>query len=166
MESKTLSLTGKIIVGVIAIIAIVFYVLILRNSDTDSSSIDNMITFTKFVLIITALFAVLVWIKDIVTHPKKLIQSLIFAVIFIIVILIAKYALASNEAVVYSNKLSIDAGTSNWIDTGLYTFYILGAIAILLMFLSPVFSMFAPNATANAVGEIEEEIEEMIDDNE
>ena len=163
MESKTLNLIGKIIIGIIAVIAVIFFIPIIRNPHDSDTAIDGMITFTKFVLIITIIIATFVWVKDIVTHPKKLVQTAISAGIFLLVVLIAKYALASNKAADFG-KHHIDAGTSNWIDTGLYTFYILGAVAVLLMFISPVLSMFAPNATANAVGEIEEEIDEMIDD--
>ena len=163
MESKTLKSIGLGIIGIIAVIALFFFIPIIRNPHDSDSAINGMITFTKFVLIFAIIIAAFVWVKDIVTHPKKLMQSVISAGIFLLVVLIAKYALASNKSVDFG-KLHVDAGTSNWIDTGLYTFYILGAVAVLLMFISPVLSMFAPNATANAVGEIEEEIEELIDD--
>ena len=160
MNNKSLNLIQKLIFIVIAAIAAYFYIMILINKEDTkalSAPLNGMLNFTYVILVLTLVGAVLVWLKDIITHPKKLMQTLIFVGLFALVVLIAKYALASNKAVTYSPSLSIDANTSNWVDTGLYTFYILAAIAILLMFLSPVFSLIG-GGTSKAVQEVEEEI--------
>jgi len=144
MDNKTLSLIQKIIFIVIAAIAAYFYIMILINKedpDALSAPLNGMLRFTYVILVLTLVGAALVWLKDIITHPKKLMQTLIFVGLFALVVLVAKYALASNEPVKYSPSLSIDANTSNWVDTGLFTFYILAGIAILLMILSPVLSI-------------------------
>ncbi len=162
MDNKTLSLLQKIIVGIIAIVALYFYVSIMRNTEEADGSIDAMLRFTYVVLVLALIATVLVWLKDIVSHPKKLMQTLIFVGLFALVVLIAKFGLASNEAVDYYPNIHVDANTSNWVDTGLYTFYILGFAAIALMFLSPVLSLISggsASATSDEEAEFEEEDE-------
>jgi preprotein translocase subunit SecY len=156
MDSKNLNILQKIIVIVIAAIAAFFYISIMKNTDEAGGSIDGMLRFTYIILVIALIGTVLVWLKDILLHPKKLIQTLIFVGIFVLIVLFAKYGLASNEPVQYANGMKIDGNTSNWVDTGLFTFYILAAIAILLMFLSPVLSLVSGNGS-NASDVIEEE---------
>ncbi len=147
MDNKTLKYIRTGLVLVIALISLVFFVQILTNggeTEADqaslSSAINGLFSVTYVVLIIALILTVLAWLTELISHPKKLVQFLIAAGLFIVVILIAKYVLASSDPVNYG-KLHIDGSTSNWVDTGLYTFYILGAIALLLMFLSPVLSM-------------------------
>jgi len=164
MNSKTLSLIQKIIVIVIAVIAVFFYVKIMKNPEEAGGYIDNMLRFTYVVLALALLGTVLVWIKDIVTNPKNLMQMLVYLGLFALVVLIAKFVLASNEPVVYGSKLKIDAETSNWVDTGLYTFYILAVIAILLMLLSPVLSLVGGGH--KAVEAVEEVFEDDDDETE
>ncbi len=157
MESKTLSLLQKVIVGVIAVIAAFFYVSIMKNTEEAGGSIDAMLRFTYIILVIALIGTLLVWLKDIISHPKKLMQTLIFVGLFALIVLIAKFALASNQAVDYYPNIHVDAATSNWVDTGLYTFYILAAAAILLMFLSPVLSLLGGGSSnTSSVEEIEE----------
>jgi len=161
MESKTLSLIQKIIVVVIALIAAFYYISIMNSTNEDTGSIDGMMRFTYIILVIALIGTVLVWLKDLIMHPKKLVQTLVFAAIFLIIILFAKYGLASNSPEHYANGISINATTSNWVDTGLYTFYILAVIAILLMILSPVFTLMGAGKSNNvAIDEISEGTEE------
>ncbi len=158
MENKTLSLTSKIIVGIIAVIGLVFYIMIMSDTENADSAINNMLMFTYVVLAITVLASLWVWFKEMLSHPEKLKQTTIVTVLFLLIVAIAKYGLASNQPAHYYPNIDVDASTSNWVDTGLYTFYILGTIAILLMFLSPVLSGigFGGNKT---VEEYEEELE-------
>ncbi len=161
MDSKTLSLFQKIIVGVIAAIALYFYISIMRNTEEADGSIDGMLRFTYVVLALALIASVIVWLKDIITNPKKLMQTLVFVGLFALVVLIAKYVLASNEPVDYYPNIHVDANTSNWVDTGLYTFYILGFIAIALMFLSPVLSLIGSGGSSSSSAvEESDEVEE------
>ncbi len=159
MDNKTIKLIRTGLVVVIALIALVFFVQILTNSgETEadqsslSSAINGFLYATYVVLGIALIMTVLTWLAELLSHPKKLVQFAISAGLFLLVILIAKFALASNEPETFG-KLSIDGNTSNWVDTGLYTFYILGAIAILLMFLSPVLSAIGVGGGSNATEE-------------
>ncbi len=148
MENKTFKIIRSVLVLVIAIIALLFFVQILINSgegemnDALKGAINGLFYVTYVVLAVTVLMAVFVWFAELFTHKKKLVEFIISAGLFLMVVLVAKYALASNEPVVYNQNLQIDATTSNWVDTGLFTFYILAAIAILSILLSPLLTGF------------------------
>jgi len=141
---------NKILVGIIAVIGLIFYIMIMRDPDNASGSIDLMLRFTYFVLGITVLVSIWVWIKEMMSHPEKLKQTALIIILFLLVVAIAKFVLASKESVTYYPNIHVDANTSNWIDTGLFTFYILGILAVLLMFLSPVLSMFAGKGSTSS----------------
>jgi predicted ABC-type exoprotein transport system permease subunit len=157
------------IVGVLAIIALTFFVLIAKDVDNAGGAIDGFITYTFVVLALSVFAAVVVWLMDIFSHPEKLKQTRVAAIAFLLVVAAAKFIFASSKPEQLTSKLSIDGDTSSWIDTGLYTFYILGSIAILLMFLSPVLAGFGGTNTPK-VEEVEEEVmedaEEEISENE
>ena len=156
---KKISLINKIIVGIIAVLGLIFYILIMmKDKEEADGSIENMLMFTYVVLIITLLASLWVWLKEMISHPEKLKQTAIFTGLFLAIIAIAKFVLASNKAVHYYPNIDVDANTSGWVDTGLYTFYILGVIAVLLMFLSPVLS--GVGAKKTVVEQYEEEYEE------
>ncbi len=148
MENKTIKYLRIVLVIAIAFLAGLFYVQILANSgdeeinDALKGAINGMFYVTYIVLATTVLMAVFVWFAELFTHKKKLVEFLISAALFIMVVLVAKYVLASNEPVTYNSNLKIDATTSNWIDTGLFTFYILAAIALLSIILSPLLTGF------------------------
>ena len=159
MNSK-ITLINKIIVGIIAVIGLIFYIMIMKDSDNAGGAIDGMLKFTYFVLLIAVLASIWVWLKEMVSHPGKLKQTAIVTIIFLLIVAIAKYGLASNKAEHYYPNIDVDPVTSNWVDTGLYTFYILGTIAVLLMFLSPVLSAIGQKRAAALEEEYEEEYEE------
>ena len=167
MENKSLSLTNKIIVGIIAVIGLIFYIMIMKDTEDAGGYIDGMLKFTYAVLAFTLLASVWVWFKEMLSHPEKLKQTALVTVLFLVIVAIAKYVLASNQPAHYKPNINVDAATSNWVDTGLYTFYILGTIAVLLMFLSPVLSgigMGKNKASEEYEEEYEETYEEANDD--
>jgi len=161
MENKTISLTNKIIVGLIALIGLVLYILIMKDPDNAGSAINAMLNFTYFVLALAVLVSLWVWFKEMLTQPGKLKETAIVTIIFLVIVAIAKYGLASNQPAHYYPNINVDASTSNWVDTGLYTFYIMGTIAILVMFLSPVLSMIASGSRDSSEVYEDEEIEEV-----
>ena len=157
---KSLSLTNKIIVGIIAAIGLIFFIMIMKDTEDAGGYIDGMLKFTYVVLAITLLASVWVWFKEMLSHPEKLKQTAMVTVLFLAIVAIAKYVFASNQPVHYKPNINVDATTSNWVDTGLYTFYILGTIAVLLMFLSPVLSGIGMGGNKASEEVIEEEYEE------
>jgi hypothetical protein len=149
------------IVGVLALIALIFFVLIAKDVDNAGGAIDGFITYT-FVVLAIALFAtVAVWLMDVISHPEKLKQTGVVTSVFLLVVVVSKFAFASSKPEQLTSKISIDGNTSSWIDTGLYTFYILGFLAILLMFLSPFLSGFG--GKSSNVEELVEEISEDVE---
>ncbi len=154
MENKTLNLITKIIVGLIAIVGFILFVMIMKDTENAGGVIDAMLNFTYLVLAIAVVASVWVWFKELISHPEKLKQTALVTIAFLAVVAIAKFVFASNEPVHYYPNINVDANTSNWVDTGLFTFYILGTVAVLLMFLSPVLSMLGGNK-AQAVADEE-----------
>ncbi len=160
METKTLSILQKVIIGVVALIALVFFIQILRNPE-NSGAINGMIKFTYVVLVVTGLLVLMAWLKDMISHPAKLMQTGIAAILFLAVVGVSK-ALSYKEGVDYG-KLHISGSTSSWVDTGLYTFYILGAIAILLLLFTELFpGLFSKSAKRidSAVDDVVDEIDD------
>jgi len=98
---------------------------------------------------------------DVISHPEKLKQTGVVTSVFLLVVVVSKFAFASSKPEQLTSKISIDGNTSSWIDTGLYTFYILGFLAILLMFLSPFLSGFG--GKSSNVEELVEEISEDVE---
>ncbi len=169
MENKTLKLVRNGLVLVIALIALFFFIKVASNKDdltgdAFQGAMNGMLYFTYIVLAAATLMAVFIWFAEMFTHPKKLVEFLISAGLFLFVVLIAKFALASNQAVQYSDKLKISASTSNWVDTGLYTFYILAVIAILAMILSPLLTGFGAWGSNKELEEIPLEDENSIEE--
>jgi len=160
METKTLSILQKVIIGILALIALVFFIQILRKPES-GGAINGMIQFTYVVLAITVLLVLTAWLKDMMSHPAKLMQTGIAAVLFLVVIGVSK-ALSASEAVDYG-KRHITGSTSSWVDTGLYTFYILGAIAILLLLFTELFPGLFTKSAKNADAIVDDVIDEIED---
>jgi len=158
MKDKNLNLINRLIVGAIAVIGVILFImLVLKDSENAGGAIDTILRFTYIVLLIAVIVSIWVWFKEMISHPGKLKQVAIVTVIFLAIVFFSKYVLASNKAVHYFPNIDVDAKTSNWVDTGLYTFYILGTIAVLLMFLSPVLSMIGGGKGSSNYEEYEEE---------
>jgi len=142
---SSLSKILSIVSGVIGIIAVYFLIRIIMEGDdpiTESVDLQNSlvspyITFATYVLIITAILAVVFSIINMVKHPKLLVRSLI-SVGFLAVILVIAYMMASDAAVldVSGNVLKDgEAGpVSKWVSTGIWYSVILGGIAIVAIF--------------------------------
>ena len=135
---KSLSTLTKLVVFLIALVAALIYVLILRTEN--QVYIDYSILLTKFLLYVMAILALVVWIKDIFSSKKSLIYTLVSLGVFLFIVLIA-YLSASNEPYKLGDKV-FSASVSKWADTGLYTFYILFGISVLLLVVSALFGGF------------------------
>lgn len=163
MKNKNIKYIGMGIIGILALIALFFFVSIAKDVDNAGGAIDGFISYTFFVLAIAVLATVAAWLMDVIAHPSKLKQTGVAAIAFLVVVGIAKFAFASNKGEQLTSKLFVDAKTSNWIDTGLYTFYILAIIAILLVFLSPVLTSFGGKSSL-AVEELADDVEELAEE--
>jgi len=132
----------SIVTGLIGLVAVYFLVRIImegdevveQSVDLQNSLVSPYITFAKWVLIITALLAVMFSIWNLIKHPQLLKMTLI-SLVFLGVLLAIAYMLASDAAVtnVSGNILKDgEAGAvSKWVSTGIWYTMILGGIAIL-----------------------------------
>ncbi len=162
MKNNNIKYIGMGIIGILAFIALFFFISIAKDTDNAGGAIDGFITYTFFALALAVLATIAAWLMDVISHPEKLKQTGVAAAAFLVVVGIAKFMFASNEGEQLTKKIFVDAKTSNWIDTGLYTFYILGIIAILLVFLSPFLSSIGGKSSA-AVEELAEDISEDVE---
>jgi len=138
---SSLSKILSIVSGVIGIIAVYFLVRIIMEGDdpiTESVDLQNSlvspyITFATYVLIITAILAVVFSLINMIKHPKLLVRSLI-SIGFLAVILVISYMLASDAAVLDVSGKVLKGGeagsVSKWVSTGIWYSVILGGIAI------------------------------------
>ena len=139
--SKKLSGILTIIAGVIGFVAFYFFIRIVMVGDetleTDAaeqaSIISPFITFAQFILIATAIIAVVFSIINLIMHPQVLKRSLM-AVGIIVVLIVISYSLASDAAVTDGiGKILPDgeAGSiSKWVSTGINFSAILGVIGL------------------------------------
>ncbi len=136
--SKILS----VVTGLIGLVAVFFLIRIIMEGDDvvkesvdiQNSLVSPYITFAKWVLVITALLAVVFSIWNLIKHPQLLKRTLI-SLVFLGVLLAIAYMFASDAAVtnVSGNILKDgEAGpVSKWVSTGIWYTMILGGIAIL-----------------------------------
>ena len=140
--SKKFSGILTIIAGLIGFIGFYFFIRIVMTGDeaieTDAavqaSTVSPFISFATYVLIATALIAVVFSIRNLIKHPQVLKQSLI-GVGALVILLIIAYMTASDAAVTdgVGNILKDgEAGSvSKWVSTGINFSGILGGIGLL-----------------------------------
>jgi hypothetical protein len=143
--NSSLSKILSVVSGVIGIVAVYFLVRIIMEGDdpiTESVDLQNSlvspyISFATYILIITAILAVVFSIINMIKHPKLLVRSLISIGILAVLVVIS-YSMASDAAVldVSGNVLKEGAAgpVSKWVSTGIWFSVILGGIAILSIF--------------------------------
>ncbi|EDP97321.1 hypothetical protein U8527_03185 [Kordia algicida OT-1] len=124
---KSLKLILTIVIAIIALIGAILYITIL----TGKSDGNMMIRAGEILVVFTALIAVFFGLKNLATNPQALKKSLI-SIAVLAIILILSYVSASDELREVGD-ISIDAGTSKWVGTGIYMFYFLAAVAVLAM---------------------------------
>ena len=106
---------------------------IIESVDLQNSLVSPYIKFATFVLIITAIIAVVFSLINMIKNPKLLVRSLI-SIGFLAVILVISYMLASDAAVLDVSGKVLKGGeagsVSKWVSTGIWYSVILGGIAI------------------------------------
>jgi len=136
--SKILSLVS----GVIGIAAVYFLTrIIMEGDDSIEASVDLQnsiispyVNFSKAILIITTVLAVVFSLWNLIKHPKLLKKTLMSLGVLAVLLVIA-YVMASDAAVtdVSGNILKNgEAGSvSKWVSTGIWYSLILGGIGML-----------------------------------
>lgn len=136
---------AKIIAIILGVIGLVLWVLIARaDSDvvaqTGSSSnnvVGLMISVGYWATIIVAIVTLLFSLVGLASEPEKLKKALLSLGVFGVVVLVS-YLIATSEGFDFDRMadkgINVSASTVKWVDAGLWSFYILAALAILAMF--------------------------------
>ena len=121
----------KILVGVLAVIGIIFALMIITGND---GMIDNMLYVTYTVLAIILALVLVFVLKGLFQGDIK--KTLFSVGAFLIVLFIA-YAMSSGtdlDLTPFTDKgMEVTESTSKYVGAGLYAFYALAIIAILTM---------------------------------
>ena len=117
----------NIVVGVIMLIAIVFWIRtgmagddLKGNAAVQASVLNPYMYLTYILLAVAALLAIGSSIMNLIHHPQQLKRSLM-GVGFMLVVLLAAYLVAQGGAVTnMSGKEIADASVSKWVSTGIW----------------------------------------------
>ncbi|AEK23638.1 hypothetical protein [Capnocytophaga canimorsus] len=115
---------SKIVALVFAVLAIILFGGLVYS---DIDPYTELMFYTSYILLFASILAVTVFgLLNIVSSPKKLKKTLIYTGVFFAIVLLS-YAFASGEN-----------NTEKLVETGIISFYILGAVATGLMIYSGI----------------------------
>ncbi|MFJ1365657.1 hypothetical protein ACILDU_04325 [Capnocytophaga canimorsus] len=115
---------SKIVALVFAVLAIILFGGLVYS---DIDPYTELMFYTSYILLFTSILAVTVFgLLNIVSSPKKLKKTLIYTGVFFAIVLLS-YTFASGEN-----------NTEKLVETGIISFYILGAVATGLMIYSGI----------------------------
>ncbi len=129
----------SLVILVVAVISFALYYKVATSDDADAT-IDTLLNITKVMLILAAALAIIGLILDVFSDKKALKYTLMALVGFAVIIFIA-YSMASGHPYKLGDTV-YSASTSTWVDTGLWTFYLLAIIALILMFFTWISDFF------------------------
>lgn len=125
---KALTIT----IAVISVVALAFWVMIIRGGE-ESSAIDMMLYLGEFLVIATALIAVVLSLKNIASNPAKLKVAGI-ALIALLAIVAISYGLSTGKEVINTTgEQMVSESGSKLVGTGLRVFYLLVIVALAAM---------------------------------
>ena len=120
----------SILIAVIAIAGAVLWVLIAR-ADGDQGPIGAMLNLGKWLVIITAAISLIFALKNIFSDGRKLKKTITMVIAFAVLAAIA-YVMAKGIAIEEGDN-TITEQASKLVGTGIYLFYLLAALAFLIM---------------------------------
>jgi len=124
-------------IALISLVAVVLWVMIIKGDD-DSSAIDMMLWFGKFLVYGAGSIAVVLSLKNIASNPAK-IKIAGIAIVALLVIVGISYGLSDGQEVVNgTGEQMVSESGSKLVGTGLRVFYILIIVALGAMVASGV----------------------------
>ncbi|MEM6722250.1 MAG: hypothetical protein AAF611_23185 [Bacteroidota bacterium] len=99
----------------------------------DKSTGNGMIIAGEVLVIVTAAIALFFGIKNLATNPQALKKSLVFIAVFAIIAILSYVSATDAIPENLGDDISVTAGESKYVGTGIYMFYFLAGIAILSM---------------------------------
>jgi hypothetical protein len=129
----------KLIVGIVGIVALVVAGMVWANNEAivggDSQNlVDIMILLAWIVIGIAVILVAIFVIKGLFSGNAK--NTLIGAGAFLLVVAISYFAASGAEEVAMKDGEMLSASGSQWVSAGINAFFILAAIAIVLMVIS------------------------------
>ncbi|MEM9681462.1 MAG: hypothetical protein AAF901_14155 [Bacteroidota bacterium] len=106
--------------------------------DVAESSVTPLYSLTLIIFIVTIVATLITVVSTLLKNPSGLKNTAIGVVAFLLVIGIAYLGLAQGVETPLKDGEVLSAGGSKWVGAGLYTFYILAAVAVGLMFFSGI----------------------------
>ena len=151
MNSK-LSKILTLVTGLIGLIGFYFFVrimmegddAIMEDADLQGSILSPFISFATYLLIATALIAVVFSMINLFKHPQVLKRTMLGVGVLVVILIIA-YAMASDGAVTNSVGAALQDGEagsiSKWVSTLINFSFYLGAIGLMFFVLDFVKSL-------------------------
>ncbi|WP_379952733.1 hypothetical protein [Dokdonia sp. R78006] len=129
----------KLIVGIVGIVALVVAGMVWANNEAivggDSQNlVDIMILLAWIVIGIAVILVAIFVIKGLFSGNAK--NTLIGAGAFLLVVAISYFAASGAEEVAMKDGEMLSASGSQWVSAGINAFFILAAVAIVLMIIS------------------------------
>ncbi|WP_298329078.1 MULTISPECIES: hypothetical protein [unclassified Dokdonia] len=129
----------KLIVGIVGIVALVVAGMVWANNEAivggDSQNlVDIMILLAWIVIGIAVILVAIFVIKGLFSGNAK--NTLIGAGAFLLVVAISYFAASGAEEVAMKDGEMLSASGSQWVSAGINAFFILAAVAIVLMVIS------------------------------
>ena len=129
----------KLIVGIVGIVALVVAGMIWANNEAivggDSQNLVDIMILLAWVVIGIAIVLVAIFVlKGLFSGNAK--NTLIGAGAFLLVIAISFFAASGAEEVAMKDGEMLSASGSQWVSAGINAFFILAAVAIVLMLIS------------------------------
>lgn len=121
----------KIVALLLSVAGIIFLAMIISKGDTvvteTGAGVDGYLYIAYITFAITLLFVLFFVLKGVFEGNIK--STLLSVGAFLLVVLIA-YLLADGTPMAVQDGEMLSASGSKWVDTGLYTFYIMAILAI------------------------------------
>jgi hypothetical protein len=129
----------KLIVGIVGIVALVVAGMVWANNEAivggDSQNlVDIMILLAWIVIGIAVILVAIFVVKGLFSGNAK--NTLIGAGAFLLVVAISYFAASGAEEVAMKDGEMLSASGSQWVSAGINAFFILAAVAIVLMVIS------------------------------
>lgn len=129
----------KLIVGIVGIVALVVAGMIWANNEAivggDSQNLVDIMILLAWVVIGIAIVLVAIFVlKGLFSGNAK--NTLIGAGAFLLVVAISFFAASGAEEVAMKDGEMLSASGSQWVSAGINAFFILAAVAIVLMLIS------------------------------
>jgi len=138
MNTK-LSKILTIVVALISVIGIILYIRVVMASDDNAvldGRVSGFVTFSKLILILTAILAIGFSILNLIKHPQALKKSLISIVILGAILAVTYFTATSDVVTDFSGNVleaSRNQSTSKWVSALINFTGILGAAGLLLI---------------------------------